>query len=607
MKTTHAKKLLSFVMCLNLFSILQMQAQQDEKWINWLHNKQFKEIISQADSLTTSDSTNIQTMRTIGEAYEGFLNYKKAYETYQYCLTLDTTSLDLLTTLGRTALSLGKIPDAEHYFERVLQQDSTHFFARYQLAQLNYQTGNYEKAVIQLETLQKQYPENAMVEYELGNSCLKLQDPISAFFAYSNAFLLNKENPLFASSVINLMLRNGKEQAQEALQICDTSLYYNPNNRTLLQYKGMGHYIAEDYLKADSVYTQLLAAGDSSYMTLKYGGASRYYAGLFFSSIDPLEKAFKEDTTSAEVCMLLGSALGKTYDRKRAYALFKQAEINLLPPKNMVRRLARFRAETMEKDGKREQAAVIYYQLWKEDPDISFSLLERIAWFYTQPAIYFYTDEKQMQRGLFIHSLLATEWLRIKKDSTVNQLNRKLLESFHDYMDKRSLTEMTALAPDSTQKTLTADSLKTILNRLPIVVEKRQEHGWNAESYALEMYQQWQKNPKELMPLRYLVANAYRATNQSYITREEDRGLILSLNYLYATEWLKSQGKTGKPEELPPTVKSLLQSFYEYMETKQLDKLTIYTLDKKKSAVSITELKSVIDQLPNPSQETKRE
>ena len=81
----------------------------------------------------------------------------------------------------------------------------------------------------------------------------------------------------------------------------------------------------KQFVQADSVYSSLLADGDSTYLTLKYGGASKYYAGLYMPSVDILDMAYEQDTTSVEVCLLLGSALGKTYDRKRAYDLFDRA------------------------------------------------------------------------------------------------------------------------------------------------------------------------------------------------------------------------------------------------------------------------------------------
>lgn len=107
----------------------------------------------------------------------------------------------------------------------------------------------------------------------------------------------------------------------------------------------------KQFVQADSVYSSLLADGDSTYLTLKYGGASKYYAGLYMPSVDILDMAYEQDTTSVEVCLLLGSALGKTYDRKRAYDLFDRAEKGLEPNRFLVNQLLAFRAETYQRMG----------------------------------------------------------------------------------------------------------------------------------------------------------------------------------------------------------------------------------------------------------------
>ena len=79
-------------------------------------------------------------------------------------------------------------------------------------------------------------------------------------------------------------------------------------------------------MKADTVYSGLLAEGDSSFINLKYAGASRYMSGHAIDAVEPLELAYEIDSTDVETVLLYGATLGKTYDRKRAYQLFDQAE-----------------------------------------------------------------------------------------------------------------------------------------------------------------------------------------------------------------------------------------------------------------------------------------
>ena len=89
---------------------------------------------------------------------------------------------------------------------------------------------------------------------------------------------------------VNTLYRMGvgsPDYILEGVAICDTALIYNPGNRQLLRSKALGLYMAKQFAQADSIYSGLLADGDSTYLTLKYGGASKYYAGLYMSRIRP--------------------------------------------------------------------------------------------------------------------------------------------------------------------------------------------------------------------------------------------------------------------------------------------------------------------------------
>ena len=126
--------------------------------------------------------------------------------------------------------------------------------------------------------------------------------------------------------------------------------------------------MTKDYKQADSVYTGLLADGDSSFLNLKYAGAARYMSGHALDGVELLEKAYEIDSTDVETVMLYGASLGKTYDRKRAYELFDLAETNMQPKKFLVNMLTTFRGDALERDGRWPEAEKLYYAAWKEDP-----------------------------------------------------------------------------------------------------------------------------------------------------------------------------------------------------------------------------------------------
>ena len=83
---------------------------------------------------------------------------------------MDTTNLDILNILARTATNLGRAEDAERYFHQVLSADSSNFYANYQLARLYFQLGEYEKAVDAYEKLQAQNEDNTVLYRAIDDS-----------------------------------------------------------------------------------------------------------------------------------------------------------------------------------------------------------------------------------------------------------------------------------------------------------------------------------------------------------------------------------------------------------------------------------------------------
>jgi tetratricopeptide (TPR) repeat protein len=453
--------MLSIILCFS--SVGKAQEIDLQTWVN---QKQYTAVIRYAGNLSAADSTDYATMNAIAQAYEGLLNYREAFGYYQYCLQMDTTNADILNALARITTNLGKASDAEYYFHKVLATDSTNFYANYQLARLYFQLGNYEGALEKYDYLLEQNEENPTLLRNQGDCYMRMENPLAAISSYFQAYGLNRENAGLASTLINAMLRVGGDFAAEALAICDTALSYNPGNRLLEQNKGMTFYFNKKYAEADTLYSALMEKGDSSYLTLKYGGASRYYAGQYMRSIEPLDAAYQKDTTSAEVCLLLGSALGKTYDRKRAYVLLDKAEEEMQPNPFLLNQLTLFRAETFQKDMRFQEAIELYYQSWKNNPS-RLDPLWRISsmTFRNNPSEY--ENDNLRQRGLFIQVLYATEFLKSGGDTVQLFFIRKLLESFYEDAFFRAITELPMIAPDGKKSKISVIDLRSLINQIP--------------------------------------------------------------------------------------------------------------------------------------------
>ncbi len=191
---------------------------------------------------------------------------------------------------------------------------------------------------------------------------MKMNAIPAATICYYQAYNVNRENA--GQCAGKLPVPVGGPNVLDGLAVCDTALYYNPGNQSLRRSKAMGFYMNKQYATADTLYGDLLAEKRCFFLT--YGGASRYLAGRMDANRFCWNGAYQKDTTDVETTLLLGAALGKTYDRKRAFQLFDKAEQLMQPNEALVNLLLNSRAETLWKSKvvKREAEKLLLYKEW---------------------------------------------------------------------------------------------------------------------------------------------------------------------------------------------------------------------------------------------------
>ncbi len=451
---------------------------QEADWQQMVNRKQFAAVIEQAQTLTSADSANYVTMYAVGQAYDGMLRYREAYRYFQHCFAMDSTSNEILNTLARTAVNLGRATDAEQFYQRVLATDSADFHANYQLGRLYQQLGDYDKSLEKFEYMLELYPEHVVLLRNIGDNLSALGDLGQAEIVYMIAYNRNRENVSLAHTLINTQLRIGSQLPDyiaRALNVCDTALYYNPDNVQIRRDKAMASFMNRKYAEADSIYSGLMAEGDSTYLTLKYGGSSMYYAGMYMNAIEPLELAYRMDTTSVDVNILLGASLGRTYDRKQAYVFFDRAEELMKPAEVFTTLLSQSRAETYRRDGRIQDAIRLYYQLWQKTG--RFDYLSTINSWQFAHEISKYASPTERQRGLYITFLYMNTFLENGGSPKRLFYYRGLLSSLYEDMFYRNVADEPLLSPDGKKSTINVTEVRRLLNLLPEKELTREEHA----------------------------------------------------------------------------------------------------------------------------------
>lgn len=454
-----------FAALLSLLCLIGGKAQTEPSWQELANRRQYEAVIARAGNLSPADSADTGKMYALALAYEGLLMYPEALKCFRHCYERDTTDADLLNALARTETNLGRSAAAEQYYKQALAADSTSFFANYQLARLYFQTEAIAEALEKYSFLLSRYPDNPTLLSAIGDCHTRAGNLDAAASSYWQAFEANPGNPAPANALINTLLRIGGEAAKAALEICDTALLYNPGNLSLRRNKAMALFVNKKYAQADTLYSSLLAGGDSIPLTVAYGGFSRYYAGQYLNAIELLERTYRQDSSVADVCLLLGSALGKTYDRKRAYTLLDQAEKNMQPDSSRLRMLSYFRAETLRRDQRYDEAARLYYAIWEETR--SLDVLREMASPYLALPPKEYAGGNSRQRALFCLVLYLQECLKSGGIPQEFAYARSLLTSFLEDAFFRNETELPMTAPDGKKSLLSVHLLRSLIGQIP--------------------------------------------------------------------------------------------------------------------------------------------
>lgn len=464
--------------CFLLAALVSTVAAQKKSLRELIDKKKFAEVMRLAENFTAADSAKIEPVFCLGQAYEGLLKNREAYRCYTFCLQNDSTNIDALNAVGRMAGQLGYTRKALACFQRILNADSTDFFTNYQLARLYMQDGNYEAAVYNFNYLLRFDPKNAALWKLAGDCYARLQTSESmvlSLTAYVNAFQNNPENMAYGHLLVNSLLPLGGDNAREAVNVCTRALSYHPDSKLLQRDLGMSYYTIRQYARADSVFTRLLEQGDSSYLTLKYAGASRFKADMFLDAIEPLEAALELDTASVDVNMLLGAALGMTYDRKRAFQLLDKAEQYMQAPPEMVYQLCIYRADVYQRSRKLLEANRMYYEAYRVQPRNSplFSMA-RLFYGYRGDS----EEEAYRDRGLYnVVALVKAVLDDPKADHRTVSPYKRYLTTFREALFYKGLKEHPMISPAGKRSTVSIGELNVLITRIPDLPEPRRPAG----------------------------------------------------------------------------------------------------------------------------------
>ncbi|MCB8942935.1 MAG: tetratricopeptide repeat protein [Ardenticatenaceae bacterium] len=136
---------------------------------------------------------------------------------------------------GTQLLHQGKVTEARPFLEQAHKLDPAHMDAALNLSGAYILTKKFRKAVIILESLSKQYPDEAMIWTNLGAAYLgnpvlaRDEEQLKAIAAFEKALAVNPVAPNVAYNIA--LIYRDRQEKEKAIAWFKKAIQANPNDR----------------------------------------------------------------------------------------------------------------------------------------------------------------------------------------------------------------------------------------------------------------------------------------------------------------------------------------------------------------------------------------
>lgn len=199
------------------------------------------------------------------------------------------TDIKVLSKLAYTSQMAGKLPDAEGYYQRMYNIDSTNNAVLYSLGSINLRRGNNVKAEMYYKILSEKDTSNFLVFKQLGKIAMDKGDYIAMVTYLQKANRINPAEADVASDLSDMYVSLKKIELAD--KVLNAAIAQDPDNIVLLQSLLKLTSAENKYAEAKTTCLKLIALGaqsgyvltklESAYYNLKeYACSVETFAGI---------------------------------------------------------------------------------------------------------------------------------------------------------------------------------------------------------------------------------------------------------------------------------------------------------------------------------------
>lgn len=301
---------------LSIISIVT-QAQQDSVKI-LMQQFRYKEAI---EWLGNQPET-VDNILLKAENHEKLYDYHAATSTYEKALAQDSTQLSIIIALAESYYQAGDSDKSLEYWTKALQLSPENIYLETKKAIAHYRISDW---IGTIENCKKVFETDSvpLLLRMNGDANLQLLRVDTALFYYNKAIEKNPSDYVATNKLANFYY--SAQLYPEAIETTEAYLVnINPNQKSVGQLHGMALYSNGDYKDAIERLELNAQLGDSTYSTSYFLGMS-YYASKHYSDAIPwLNKAYLINANDVNLLYYYGTALSRTYDRKRGIEILQE-------------------------------------------------------------------------------------------------------------------------------------------------------------------------------------------------------------------------------------------------------------------------------------------
>lgn len=289
----------------NLAGVLQKMKRYDES----LQQYRAAETFADQDAKVPFETKKLIRLN-LGTLFQEMKKYDMAENAYKTILAADKSNQQATYYMARLFKEVGKTEEAIKWYHNLLALDPNNADAHADLLQLILGQSDPQKASLALKTYGDRFPDNALVQYKVGEELHKLKDFDLALQYYQKAVQLK---PDLAAAFANMgAIYQAKGEDDASIQAFKKALALDPNNETVKN-------LAKDTEQA---------TGAKAFQK----GVELQQAGQHQASIAEFQKAMQTMPNDPNLIAALGIAYQNTGKVPEAIAQYNKAQE--LDPKN---------------------------------------------------------------------------------------------------------------------------------------------------------------------------------------------------------------------------------------------------------------------------------